>query len=58
MPACEQSLSHQDHQRSLACSAYAQVAHTYHRAIQTRGFEPPATIGIVAQLHSRLEDRR
>jgi len=58
MPACKQSLSHQDHQRSLAGSAHAQVAHTYDRAVQTADFEPPATIGDVAQRHSGLEDRR
>jgi hypothetical protein len=58
MPACKQSLSHQDRQRSLTCSAHAQVAHTYDRAAQTAGFEPPATVGDVAQRHSGLEDRR
>jgi hypothetical protein len=58
MSACKQSVGHQDHQWSLACSAHAQIAHTYYRAVQTPGFKPPATIGDVAQRHSRLEDRR
>jgi hypothetical protein len=58
MPGGKQSLSHQDNQRSLACSAHAQVAHTYDRAVQTADFEPPATIGDMAQRHSGLEDRR
>ena len=58
MPACKQSLSHQDHQRSLAGSAHAQVAHTYDWAVQSADFEPPATIGGVAQRHSCLEDCR
>jgi hypothetical protein len=48
MPGCEQSLSHQDHQRRLARSAHAQIAHTQHGAAQTAGFEPPAPIGEVA----------
>jgi hypothetical protein len=38
MPGAQQSVGYQDHQRSLACSAYAQIAHTYHRAIQAPGF--------------------
>src|SRR5208337_557824 len=44
MPAGEQSLGHQDHHWSLASSPHAQIAHTYYRAVQTPGFEPPATI--------------
>ena len=58
MPACKQSLSHQDRQRSLACSAHAQVAYTYDRAVQTADFEPPAAIGDVAQRYSGSEERR
>jgi hypothetical protein len=58
MPACKQSLSHQDHQRSLASSAHTQVAHAYDGAVQAADFEPPATIGDMAQRHSGLKDRR
>jgi mannose-1-phosphate guanylyltransferase len=58
MPAREQSLGYQNHQRCLSGSTHAQVAHTDYGAVQTSSLKPATAISRVAQFHCRQEQPR